>query len=75
MSRKQLHGDFVGHPHAEATLQLQAAEREVNDPHSLKTTMAVDERRNTGRIALVAPPDRQLGISRREQSIIHVNQA
>ena len=56
MSREQLHGDRVGHPYPEATLQLQAAEREVDDPHCLESTMAVYEGSNTGLMTLMAPP-------------------
>jgi hypothetical protein len=69
MSGEQLDSDIVGYPRPEATLQLQAAQREIDDQYGLVATMAVDERLNTGRTPHVPPPHRRSFV----WSITHVN--
>jgi hypothetical protein len=71
MPREQLDSDVVRCPHPKAALQLQAPQREVDNPHCLKPTMAVNQGPNTGRTALVALPNRRPFFC----SITHVNHA
>jgi hypothetical protein len=59
MPGEQLHSDIVSRSNPEAALHLQTAQREVDDPHCLEPTMAVDQCRKTDRMAIIAPPNRR----------------
>ena len=56
---EKLHCDLVSHASSKAALQLQAAQREINNPYCLEATVAVNQDRNPGRMALVAPTNRR----------------
>ena len=73
--RQHLHDHVVTRPYSEAALQLQTARGEIDDPHGLEPAMAVSQRRQADRMALVAPPDRWTLLGSREPLFRQVGHA
>jgi hypothetical protein len=64
MCGEQFHDDGVSQAHPETALQLQTANREIDDVHGLEPAAAVDQGNDTRGVTLIAPTQRSpLGMS------------